>query len=77
MTILTVSRPAEAGWLDQGLSVLETMNKKEEVPTGLPSAEIGAAFKEALHFGTEKVVAKLGSLDGFNRDATVHIPLPM
>ena len=53
------------------------MNKKEEVPTGLPSAEIGAAFKEALHFGTEKVVAKLGSLDGFNRDATVHIPLPM
>jgi hypothetical protein len=43
---------------------------------GLSSAEIGNGLKEALRVGTGRVVGQLGSLDGFNADPKIHIPLP-
>lgn len=38
--------------------------------------EIANGLREALRVGTERVVARLGALDGFNGDGTIHIPLP-
>ncbi|SLM27393.1 conserved hypothetical protein [Desulfamplus magnetovallimortis] len=42
-------------------------------PTLLQMAD---AFKEALRIGSENVVNKLGTEDGFNKDSSIHIPLP-
>jgi hypothetical protein len=42
----------------------------------LSNADIAAGLREALHVGTEKVVAQVGALDGFNADPKIHIPLP-
>ncbi|MGI9500528.1 MAG: DUF4197 domain-containing protein [Geminicoccaceae bacterium] len=38
--------------------------------------EIAAGLKEALKVGTDRVVDDLGTVDGFNADPKVHIPLP-
>jgi hypothetical protein len=43
---------------------------------GLGENEIVAGLREALKVGTERVVADLGQVDGFNADPNVHIPLP-
>jgi hypothetical protein len=40
------------------------------------TADIAAGLKEALHVGVERVVAKVGAVDGFNGDPAIHIPLP-
>lgn len=40
------------------------------------TGDIAAGLKEALHVGVERVVAKVGAVDGFNRDPAIHIPLP-
>ena len=73
--ILTSAIQAQGGWLDQGTKILDTL-QSDSGKTGLSNAEIGGAFKEALHIGTENVVSRLGSLDGFNADPSIHIPLP-
>ncbi len=38
--------------------------------------DVGSAFKEALQFGTDSVVAQLGQNGGFSNDPAIHIPLP-
>jgi len=44
---------------------------------GPPRTEdIAAGLKEALRVGVERVVAKVGAVDGFNLDPAIHIPLP-
>lgn len=42
----------------------------------LSNDEIIAGLREALKVGTERVVAQLGTADGFNLDPDIHIPLP-
>ena len=42
----------------------------------LTTGEITAGLKEALSIGSQNVVSKLGVLNGFNADPTIHIPLP-
>ncbi len=42
----------------------------------LTSGEITGGVREALKVGTERVVAQLGRVDGFNADPKIHIPLP-
>ncbi len=42
----------------------------------LGTSEIAAGLKEALKVGTERVVADLGQVDGFNADPEIRIPLP-
>lgn len=42
----------------------------------LASSEIAAGLKEALKVGTDRVVADLGQVDGFNADPKIRIPLP-
>jgi len=69
--------PAYAGskWWERGAEIVESLkqNTKED---NLTATEIGGAFKDALHIGTENVVKQLGRLDGFNADPAIHIPLP-
>ncbi len=55
--------------LDETLSILESSQ-------GPTTNEIGSAFKQALHIGSENVVAKLSAINGFNSDPAIHIPLP-
>jgi hypothetical protein len=42
----------------------------------LTDYDIGNGLKEALRVGTERVVAKVGVVDGYNADPLIHIPLP-
>jgi hypothetical protein len=65
----------KAGWLQKGLDILKgpAATKPQQA---LSSDEIRAGLKEALRIGSGNVVSRLGSIDGFNLDPTVHIPLP-
>lgn len=38
--------------------------------------DMNGGLKEALKLGAERVVTRLGAVDGFNADPLVHIPLP-
>ncbi len=42
----------------------------------LSDLEIGNGLKEALRVGTQRVVAQVGAVDGYNADPLIHIPLP-
>lgn len=44
--------------------------------SGLSAGDIGAGLMEALKVATDRVVGRLGGVDGFNGDPAVHIPLP-
>lgn len=68
---------AQDNLLNRGKKLLETI--KPLAPTeapGLSTAEIGDGLREALRVGTERVVATVGRVDGFNADPEIHIPLP-
>ena len=72
---------AEASWWDEGLSTLDKLTTHTEqtensTVDSLNYGEIGEAFKQALQIGTENVVGQLGTIDGFNTDPTIHIPIP-
>ncbi len=67
------------GLLKKGQGLLE--KALEVVPEGVTSealsdADIDSGLREALRIGTERVVATLGQVDGFNTDPDIHIPLP-
>jgi len=66
---------AESNWLEQGTDLLKGFEKSSGQDE-LTLDEIGAGLKEALHVGTEHVVAQLGRQDGFNSDEAIHISLP-
>jgi len=77
ITICLISGSAEAAdnWLEKGSSLLRSFGGSSS-ETGLSSEEIGAGLKDALRVSSENVVKQLGSLDGFNKDSAIHIPLP-
>jgi len=77
ITICLISGSAEAAdnWLEKGSSLLRSFGGSSS-ETGLSAEEIGAGLKDALRVGSENVVQQLGSLDGFNKDSAIHIPLP-
>jgi hypothetical protein len=75
LPLLPAAVHAQSNWLGQGSKILGTVQSKTG-GSSLSNEEIGGAFKDALHIGTENVVSKLGSLDGFNTDPSIHIPLP-
>jgi len=73
--LMPISLKAESNWWEKATKILEPLTEgkgQNELTVG----EIGQAFKEALHIGTENVVGQLGSVNGFNADPTIHIPLP-
>lgn len=73
--VLTASSLTQAGWLDQGLNLLNqsTGNGKQSEPS---LSDVTAGLKDALRVGSETVVNRLGRTDGFNLDPEIHIPLP-
>ena len=42
----------------------------------LSVGDIASGLRDALRMGTERVVTRVSSQDGFNRDPEIHIPLP-
>lgn len=79
--------PAEAGIFDKLKEWVKPAEEQaaESPDSGLePSGsdqpptqeEIGRGLKDALSVGIETVVSQLGTVDGFNLDSAVHIPLP-
>jgi len=54
----------------------DLLSTEDSVVSENSTMDIGNAFKQALRMGSEQVVDKLGAVDGFNSDPTIHIPLP-
>jgi hypothetical protein len=83
-----LSNQVSAGWWDDVASTVKSLGDKEIVKKVIGSGNDGLAngalsledmsnaFKQALTIGSEKVVAKLGQVDGFNGDPSAHIALP-
>jgi len=67
---------AQSGWLEQARKLWEGVSSGENASADLSNAEISAGLKEALRIGTDHVVARLGAVNGFNADPSVHIALP-
>ena len=69
---------SEGSWWDKGVNILKNLSEESEgkILKEPSYAEIGEAFKQALRIGTENVVRQLGTVDGFNADPSIHIPLP-
>ncbi len=44
--------------------------------SNLSNSQIIDGLKEALKVGTETVVGQIGTVDGYNADPAIHIPLP-
>ena len=72
---------------DTGQQVLEGLHTKNESKSysgvqatntikHLTAGEIDSGLRQALSVGTQRVVAKIGVIDGFNLDPKIHIPLP-
>jgi hypothetical protein len=79
------SSSAHAGWLDKlnelisgsdSSSPSSSSENLSQTVSALTNADISEAFKQALDLGSEKVVQQLGQVDGFNKNATIRIPLP-
>ncbi|MFT7686299.1 MAG: hypothetical protein ACI9FB_001644 [Candidatus Azotimanducaceae bacterium] len=80
-----ISNHANASWWNDAVSTFESLGSKKVVEKmidtnlanhDLSTDEISAAFKQALTIGSEKVVERLGKVDGFNTDPSAHISLP-
>ena len=75
--LVSLAHPLAAGdslW-KKGSTLLNSIGVGTQTE-GLTLEEIGAGLKEALGVGSQNVVSRLGRLDGFNQDPSVHIPLP-
>jgi hypothetical protein len=80
-----ISNQVSAGWWDDAVSTVKSSGGDEILGTvinaglsddALSLDDMSKAFKQALTIGSEKVVARLGQVDGFNADPSAHIPLP-
>lgn len=78
--ILACQVAVAGNWWDKGLEIFNSIKEDSAVSDinvdKISTADIGAAFKDALRIGSKQVVKRLGAVDGFNKDAAVHIPLP-
>ena len=66
---------ADESLLDKGKSLLQSLTGNSAAQP-LSVGEIEAGLREALKVGTRNVVKRVGAVDGFNMDPTIHIPLP-
>lgn len=70
---------AEESLWQKGSELLGAFSRNSASSTAASSVgaeDVGSAFKEALQFGTDSVVAQLGQNGGFSNDPAIHIPLP-
>jgi len=66
---------AQCGWWQKGADLLKGQTGST-AQKALSSEEIATGLKEALLVGSNNVVSQLGTMNGFNLDPAVHIPLP-
>ena len=76
--LLPAIATGQLDWLNKGKEVMDTLHQPaaSKADTRLTTAEVAAGLKEALRVGSTRVVEKVGSVDGFNADPQIHIPLP-
>ena len=67
---------ARGFWWNTGINVIKKIKTEKTPSQSIGNKELTRAFKQALTIGTDKVVQKLGSPNGFNSDPIIHIPLP-
>jgi len=72
--LLSNSSMAAFDWLQKGRQLLEGETGTQSQT--MSNQELGAGLKEALRVGAERVVGQVGTLDGFDADPKIHIPLP-
>lgn len=76
---LSTTAAAQTDWLKSGRNLLDSVLKPQSGSSGvsqLTLGEITGGLQEALKVGTERVVGRVGQVDGFNADPAIHIPLP-
>jgi len=80
ITTATLQPRAHAqGLLDKLQNVIGNVTQPGGTSSGggtLSQSDVTAGLREALRVGTERVVASLGTADGYNADPAIHIPLP-
>jgi hypothetical protein len=79
MLIMPVTVLAGNSLLNKGSDLVKSMGAPSQggsMGASLGADEIGAGLKEALKVGSGNVVTQLGATDGFNKDSSIHIPLP-
>ena len=64
---------AQSDFLKKGL---ETLMGGDSAGGALSNQDMAAGLREALRVGSERVVSRVGTTDGFNLDPEIHIPLP-
>ena len=72
----TAGVTADTDWWSRGKAWLGDMGEQFPGVVGLTTEEISAGLRDALRVATERVVQRLGQVDGFNADPRIHIPLP-
>ncbi|MBQ0798575.1 MAG: DUF4197 domain-containing protein [Porticoccaceae bacterium] len=81
LALLAVAPASVAkSWWETGASIIDSLtagsDKGDITAAALGSADVSAAFKQALQIGAENVTDQLGQSNGFNDDPLIHIPLP-
>lgn len=77
LLVLVTGGAAAAGesLFEKGAALLKSLGGGDTA-AALTSGEIESGLREALKVGTRRVVTRVGSVDGFNADPAIHIPLP-
>jgi len=70
------SSGAQFNFLDKAKSAIGLDKDNDSGSGGLSTGDISLGLRDALKVGTERVVGTLGKADGFNKDQSIHIPLP-
>lgn len=84
LTALPLSQSAaQSDWLKKGKDLLDSSGitsgsgaSDSSSLGGLSSSEITDGLREALKVGSQRVVEQVGQTDGYNGDASIHLPLP-
>lgn len=74
--LLSLVTSVQGDWWQKGRELLQNLTPATGTSSSLSSQQVAAGLKEALRVGSETVVGQLGTLDGFNADPEVRIPLP-
>ncbi len=74
--LLSLVTSVQGDWWQKGRELLQNIAPATGTSSSLSSQQVAAGLKEALRVGSETVVGQLGTLDGFNADPEVRIPLP-
>ncbi|MEM8986012.1 MAG: DUF4197 domain-containing protein [Pseudomonadota bacterium] len=63
-------------WWRRGASILEQLGVLENAAPALTDADAAAGLREALSVGVDRVIARVGVVDGYLLDNAIRIPLP-